>query len=144
MRTVEDITKLDVTQFLPQRPPFVLVDKLLQYDEATTAVKTHYRIPHDAPFVEGERFQTAGIMEHIAQSCATRIGYYDWLHENEIKIGVIGEVKDMKVYYHPKAGDELITVITPKSEIMGVLLATAVVKDPMMNLIATCTIKIAI
>lgn len=144
MKTVEDITKLDVTQFLPQRPPFVLVDRLLHYDGQTTSVKTHFRVAENTPFVDGGRLQAAGIMEHIAQSCAARIGYYDWLHDNDIKIGVIGEVKNMKIYYLPKAGDELVTSITPKSEIMGVLLATAVVKDPMMNLIATCSIKIAI
>ncbi len=144
MRTVEDITSLDVREFLPQQPPFVLVDRLMAYDEETTAVKTYLKVKDETAFVEEGRFQCAGLVEHIAQSCAARIGYYDWLHENPIKIGVIGEVKEMKVYYLPKTGDELYTVITPQSEVMGVLLATAVVKDSMMNLIARCSIKIAV
>lgn len=142
MEKTDDITTLDVRQFLPQQPPFVLIDKLLEYDAETTAVKTALKVKADMPFVENGAMAAAGLVEHIAQSCAARVGYYDWLHDIPVTIGVIGEVKQMKIYYSPRVGDEIFTVVTPKTEVMGVLLASAVVKDAMQNLIAICSIKI--
>lgn len=141
MEKTDDITTLDVRQFLPQQPPFVLIDKLLEYDAETTAVKTALKVKADTPFVENGAMVAAGLVEHIAQSCAARVGYYDWLHDIPVTIGVIGEVKQMKIYYSPRVGDEIFTVVTPKTEVMGVLLASAVVKDAMQNLIAMCNIK---
>lgn len=144
MKTVKDITLLDIRQFLPQQPPFILIDKLLHFDYKTTSVLTRLRITPSTPFVEESHFSAAGITENVAQSCAARVGFYDWLYDRPIRIGVIGEVKSLKIYYLPKTGDELLTLITPKAEALGILLAEAVVKDSTQNLIASCSMKIGL
>lgn len=139
-----DVKSLDVGEFLPQKPSFVLVGRLIDYDEETTSVRTSLKVTDDTAFVENGRFQCAGIAEHIAQSCAARKGFMDWLNGEPVKTGVVGEVKQMKVYYLPRVGDELFTDITPRSEFMGVLLAAAKVRDSVMNLIAECLIKVVV
>ena len=143
-RSSVDISTIDVLEFLPQRPPFVLIDKLISYSAQTTQVKTQFYIKEGGTFVDGGFFQPAGIMENIAQSCAARIGYCDWLFARPVKIGVIGAIKSMEVLELPKVGDTIITSITPKSEALGVLLAEAVVENQAGVVVAKCAIKIAV
>ena len=144
MRTIDDITTLDILVILPHRRPFVLIDRLESYDEATTAVTTSYTVPKDGVFVEDGIFRAEGIMENIAQSCAARIGFYDWLHELPVKPGVIGSVKGLSISCFPKAGERIFTHIIPKAEAMGVLLASAVVKTESGAVVAESQIKVAV
>lgn len=144
MRTIDDITTLDILAILPHRRPFVLIDRLESYDESTTSVTTSYRIPEDGVFVEDNIFKAEGLMENIAQSCAARIGFYDWLHELPVKPGVIGSVKGLSIASFPKVGEKIFTQITPKAEALGVLLASAQVKTESGTLVAECQIKVAV
>lgn len=144
MKKIEDISQLDILLFLPQRPPFVLVDRIVDFNYDTTATTTSLKLKADTTFVQNNQFQPAGIVENIAQTCAARIGFYDWLFDRPVRIGMIGEVKNMRISTLPVVGDELITTIVARSEVGGITLATAVVKDQLSNLIAQCEIKIAI
>ena len=144
MRTIEDITTLDILVILPHRRPFVLIDRLEHYDSETTSVITSYTVLQDGVFVEGGFFQAEGLMENIAQACAARIGFYDWLHELPVKPGVIGSVKGLNINQLPKAGEKIFTHITPKAEALGVLLAEAVVKSESGEIIAQSNIKVAV
>ena len=144
MRTIDDITTLDILTILPHRRPFLLIDNLVHYDPQTTQVRTSFQITEDSPFVQGGCLQAAGIMENIAQSCAARIGFYDWLNELPVKPGVIGAVKDLEIKSFPRVGQTITTYITPKAEAMGVLLAEATVKTSEGSVIAECSIKVAV
>ena len=144
MRKIDDITTLDILTILPHRRPFVLIDRLEAYDETSTSVTTSYTIPQDGVFVENNIFKAEGIMENIAQSCAARIGFFDWLHELPVKPGVIGSVKGLSIISFPKAGEKIFTYITPKAEALGVLLAEAKVKTESGEIIAECNIKVAV
>ena len=144
MRTIDDITTLDVSEILPHRPPFILIDRLIHYDNHTTCVKTSYTVPACGIMLEDGHLSTGGLIENIAQSCAARIGFYDWLHEIPVKAGVIGSIKGFKAFSHPESGQTIITSITPKAEALGVLMADAQVFLETGELVAECTLKVAV
>ena len=144
MRKIEDISALDIEIILPHRNPFLLIDKLIYYNSDTLAVKTSFLVKREGVFVSGDTLSAAGLLENIAQSCAAKIGFFDWLNELPVKPGVIGSVKNLKIHTYPKIGQLLITEITPVTEVLGVMLANAVVRSESGYSIAEATIKVAV
>src|ERR1700676_785962 len=63
----------NIIPLIPQKPPFVMVGKLLYIDETNT--RSSFRITNDNVFVKDNLFQEAGLLENIAQTAALRAGY---------------------------------------------------------------------
>lgn len=143
-KTLEELEQVKVAELLPQRPPFILIDKMIEYDETINATSTLFHIASDNPFLKEGFFQPSGMVENMAQTCAARIGYYDKLRNMPVRMGLIGGIKNLNVYQLPKSGDEITTHIVVKEDMLGVILASAKVLDHMMNLIADCELKIAL
>lgn len=123
-----DFTRIPILSILPQRPPFVFVDKLLHYDEVET--RTSFRIPADGLFVEDGRFRTAGLIEHMAQSAAARTGYVArYVLHIPVTIGYIGNVKKLKVFRHPEVGETLETSVIVRQDIFGITLTDIEVRS---------------
>lgn len=132
-------TQSSVLKYIPQRPPFVLVDELLHCDLERT--ETKFRVEKDNLFIEKEHFTETGILENIAQTCAVRLGY---LNRNQpVKIGMVGSVDNFELYSFPKIGDVLNTTIIVKTEIMNVVLleANVVCND---QKVAFCNMKVVL
>lgn len=123
MRKIEEIT---LDELLPQRPPFVMIDRLVSCD-AVFAV-TELSIRKDNIFVEDERLTSSGLIENIAQTCAARIGYINLNNGGTVKIGVIGSISNLNIVRTPKVGEKLITTIELISEVMQMTLVEAVVR----------------
>lgn len=119
MREMKDIPLKDL---IPQRPPFVMIDRLLSCDATTTT--TDLKVLEDNIFVVDGRLSAEGLMENIAQTCAARIGY---LNES-MKIGVIGAVSNFEIYRTPEIGDLIITTIEVLEEMFQITLVKAVIK----------------
>ncbi|MBR6424061.1 MAG: pseudouridylate synthase [Bacteroidales bacterium] len=135
------LDQIPIEYLLPQRPPFVFVDHLLHYDETYT--RTSFRIPEQGVFVENGRFATGGLVEHMAQSSAARVGYIArYILHIPVTIGYIGSVRKLKVYRHPVPGDLLETTVIFREDIFGITLTDIEVrcKD---ELIATAAMKTA-
>jgi predicted hotdog family 3-hydroxylacyl-ACP dehydratase len=143
-KTAEELEQVKVEELLPQRPPFIMIEKLIEYDEELNVTSTMYHIASDNPFVKDGVFQPSGIVENMAQTCAARIGYYDKLRNMPVRVGLIGGIKNLNVYQLPKTGDEITTHIVIKEDMLGVILASAKVLDHMLNLMADCELKIAL
>ena len=58
---------------IPQKPPFVMVDKLFSVTETTTT--TGFTIQADNIFVKDGVFKDPGLVENIAQTAAASAGY---------------------------------------------------------------------
>ncbi len=110
----------NIQDLIPQRPPFVMVDKLLSFSETTTS--TSFSIKTDNIFIENEEFKEPGLVENIAQTAAARAGYISKTENKPVAVGYIGAVNNLEVYYLPKPGDELITEIAIKNQIFDVTL----------------------
>ena len=119
MSAFEDIP---LKELIPQRPPFVMIDKLLSCDTTTTT--TALKVREDNIFVVDGRFSAEGLMENIAQTCAARIGYFN----ESMKIGVIGAVTNFEIFQTPKVGDLIKTTIEVLEEMFQITLVKAVVR----------------
>ena len=83
-----------IEDLIPQRPPFVFIDKVSEVAE--DSMHCIFEVKEGGIFCEKGFLREAGIMEHIAQSAAAHIGYYS---TEETRISVIGSVKDFSVFY---------------------------------------------
>ena len=123
MRKIEDIT---LSELLPQRPPFVMIDRLLSCDEVFAL--TELTVRKDNIFVEDKRLTSSGLIENIAQTCAARIGYLNLNAGGTVKIGVIGAISNIDIVRTPKVGEKLETTIELISEVFQMTLVEAVIR----------------
>ena len=137
-----ELKDIDIREIIPQRPPFRMVDRLLSYDKTVSEATLLLR--PDNIFLD-DTFQTAGIVEHIAQTCAARIGYYNkYILHRDIVIGYIGAIRQLDVKRPPSVGEELLTRIEVLSSAFGMTLVSAVVSTSQGELIADGEVKIAL
>jgi len=115
MMLVENIQDL-----IPQRPPFVMVDKALSFNE--TGFSTGFRIKADNIFTEDGLFREPGLVENIAQTAAARAGYVSKAESRPVQVGYLGAINNLEIFSLPKTGDELITEITIENQIFDVTL----------------------
>ena len=132
----------NVEDLLPQRRPFVLIDELA--DCTPEATVTHLRVREDNPFCAEGRLQAPGIVENIAQTCAARIGYLNKCNREEVKIGVIGAIRNLTIEQLPPVGERLTTRIEVTSEVLALTLVQASVRNGKGEILATCEMKIAV
>lgn len=97
----------DVTDLLPQKYPFKMVDKLLLSDEQN--IITSFIILKENVLVDEHFFTEGGMIENMAQSAAAGTGYFFSKQAKEIPIGYIGAVKHVKIFRRPGPGDEIRT-----------------------------------
>lgn len=131
----------NIQELIPQRPPFVMVDKVLSFSE--TGFSTGFNIKADNIFTENGLFCEPGLVENIAQTAAARAGYVSKAESQPVQVGYIGAVNNLEVYALPKTGDELITEITIENQIFDVTLISGKITCNN-ETIAQCKMKIFI
>ena len=118
-----------------------MVDRLTDYSETQSSCSLTIR--PDNVFCEDGEFAAAGLIEHIAQTCAARLGYYNkYILKTGVRLGFIGEVKDLSIVRLPREGETLDTTIVVMQEIFDVTLVSAEVRVGT-ETIATTRLKIA-
>ncbi len=120
------LTEIPVTELLPQRPPFVMIDCLTGFSETTT--ETRLTVRDDNVLVQDGRLSVYGLVENIAQTCAARLGYASYILHKPVRIGFIGAVRGCKIKRLPLVGEMLETRIEVKEEIFGLTLVDAEVR----------------
>ena len=126
---------------IPQRPPIVMVDSFFGIEENCSY--SGLTITSDNIFCEAGKLQEPGIIEHIAQSAAARIGFIYTRQGAQVPLGFIGSVDKLKIYNLPEVGIKLFTEITVVQEVFDITLVSAQVKADE-ELIAECRMKIFI
>lgn len=133
--------QIPIEYLLPQRPPFVFVDRLVHYGEDCT--RTSFRIPEQGLFVENGLFATGGLVEHMAQSGAARAGYIArYIQHIPVTVGYIGSVRRLRVFRHPAAGETLETSVYFRENVFDITLTDVEVRCGE-ELIAAASIKTA-
>ena len=115
-----------VESLLPQKFPFVMVDKLYSYTE--TSLTSGFTIQENAVFFQNGYFVEAGIIEHMAQSVALHTGYQFFLRQETAPTGYIGSIKDIEIKHLPKLNDEIQTTVSILQEFGGITLVDVVSK----------------
>jgi len=118
----ENVVLIDL---IPQKYPFVMVDKLLHYSDKN--VVSGLTITDDNIFSNNQYFTEPGLIEHMAQTVALYTGYQYYLLQKPAPTGYIGSIKSVEILKLPKLKDQLITKATILHEIMGVTLVHIVV-----------------
>jgi predicted hotdog family 3-hydroxylacyl-ACP dehydratase len=133
------ILEENIQALIPQRPPFVMIDKLLYSGETIT--RTSFLITEENIFLENGEFCEAGLIENIAQTAASRAGYISRLENKTVSAGYIAAVKNLGITCLPKINDELITEIKIENQVFDFMLISGCVycKD---KIVATCEMKV--
>ncbi len=127
-----------VNDLIPQKAPFVMVDKLFYFSE--NKVVSGFTISEDNIFTFQSLFTASGLIENMAQTVALFTGYQYFLKNEPAPTGYIGAIKKVEIQEFPKVGDQLKTSVTILHEIMGVTLVNSQVECNG-NVIATSEMK---
>lgn len=137
-----DFRSIPIGSILPQQPPFRFVDRLESYTEEVTEVS--FTVREGTLLVEDGQLSAAGVMEHMAQASAARVGYVTvYILHKPVSIGFIGQVKKFVLHRLPRLGEEIHTRVYLKQEIFGISLADLEVRSGE-ELLATATLKTAL
>lgn len=131
--------KSQVTDYIPQKSPMVMVDGLL--DHTSVSCTSCFSIETKNIFCKNGLFHEPGLIENIAQTAALHSGYMAKKQNTEIKKGFIGAVKRLKIYELAKVNDTLTTTISILNQVMN----AAIVKGEVHvdnKLIAVCEMSI--
>ena len=131
----------NIIPLIPQKHPFVMIDKLFYSDEKNTC--SGFKIQSDNIFVEEGVFREPGLVENIAQTAAVRAGYIAQQANVPVPIGYIGAIKNLEIFSLPKVNDELETEITIENQIFDVTIISGRIKCKN-NILAQCEMKIFI
>jgi hypothetical protein len=131
----------DILELLPQREPFLMVDVL--YGSTVAECRTGFNICPGNIFCDGTIFSAEGVIEHMAQSCSVLLGYNAVGNSSPVPVGYIGEIKQFRLYLHPRCGQSLSTSVSMDKELGGIRLMSA--RTRVKNcLIGECRMKLSV
>jgi len=133
----------DVHSIIPQREPFVMIDRFFSETVNEKSGTSALKITEANIFVENGVFTEPGLIENIAQTAAARIGYICKIENRPVPIGYIGAVQNLEILALPKTSDEIKTEIAIKNEIFNVTIISGKITCEG-NLMAQCEMKIFI
>jgi len=136
-----DFKTVPIADLIPQRPPFVMVDRVVSCDK-TDAV-TELTIREDNVFLDEQVFSPAGIIENMAQACAARMGCISMMNKGCVKIGYIGDIRSCSIFRQPRSQELLSTRVHVLEEVFNLTLAEVTTKIGD-EVIATALMKIAL
>ena len=140
--TEDFLRNIDVRDLLPQRDPFVMIDRLTHFDMNTST--TELVVSQSKIFVDNGRFSPCGMMENMAQTCAARLGFYNkYILKKEVQVGFIGAVRNYVIEELAPVGSTISTTVDIIEEVFGMTLAQARVKCGG-KVIATAEIKLSV
>lgn len=114
------IDKKNILEIIPQRPPMVMIDHLVSCTEKEAM--TDLTIREQNIFCDGGVFSEAGLIENIAQTAAAQVGYICKEKNVPVPVGFIGALKNLEIFFFPKAGEKITTSIRIENEVMGITL----------------------
>ncbi|TDO83800.1 3-hydroxymyristoyl/3-hydroxydecanoyl-(acyl carrier protein) dehydratase [Flavobacterium chryseum] len=118
------LEKNAVENLLPQKFPFVMVDKMYSFTEASLV--SGLQIQEDNIFFDNNTFLEAGLIEHMAQSVALHTGYEFFLRKETAPTGYIGSIKEIEIKRLPKINDTIQSTVTILQEFAGITLVNIV------------------
>lgn len=127
--------------YIPQRPPFVMVDNLLFADEEIA--RTNFTVAAENIFSEDGHFSEAGMLENIAQTAAAGAGYMAIKNKNAVAVGYIAAVKNFEIFFLPEINNVLTTETTKKEIVFNMIVVSGKVWSNA-ALAAQCELKFVV
>jgi predicted hotdog family 3-hydroxylacyl-ACP dehydratase len=130
-----------ILHWIPQRPPFVMIDRLIVADEKSS--RSEFEVPAGNIFVREGRFTEPGLIENIAQTAAAGIGYICSRQQRSTPIGYIAAIQDLEIRGLPAVNERIQTEVVEVTELVSVRIVTGTVSGSQ-GWIARCSMKIFI
>ncbi|MES2761672.1 MAG: 3-hydroxyacyl-ACP dehydratase [Bacteroidota bacterium] len=128
-----------ILNYIPQRQPIVLISRIYKCDE--TSVITGFDIVDEHLLTQNGILTESGIIENMAQTAASMAGYEAVVKQSQPRVGFIANIKNLTIHYLPKSGNEILTEVSTKTQVMNVSIieAKSFCND---QLVASCEMKI--
>ena len=110
---------MDIKSLIPQREPIIMIDKIISHSNEKTS--TSLTIKETNIFVEADIFQSSGLIEHIAQSSAARMGMQTIKKGKKPLLGYIASIKNMMINRLPKVEETILTEIIITNQINNII-----------------------
>lgn len=104
---------LPLAHFMPHRPPMLLVDAAIAWDEETlTCVRT---VAADDPFLDSGALPAIAVLESLAQAIAAQRGLIGVARGEPVRPGVLVGCRDVTLHVDTvSVGETLSLVVTPR------------------------------
>ncbi|PSK92142.1 3-hydroxyacyl-ACP dehydratase [Taibaiella chishuiensis] len=112
-------------KYIPQGPPFVMIDELLRTGDTETL--TAFTVREGHLFVDNGHFTEPGLMENMAQTAAAGMGKKAEDNQEPVRVGFIGAIKNWQLHRLPVIGDTLNTRISVLHQVMNAHIVQAVI-----------------
>ena len=132
---------MDIKLVIPQREPIIMIDEIVNHSDEKTS--TSLTIKETNIFVEENIFQSSGLIEHIAQSSAARMGMQTTEEGKKPLLGYIASIKNMMINRLPKIGETILTDIINTNQINNIIVIKGESKVDNM-VVSSCELKVYI
>jgi predicted hotdog family 3-hydroxylacyl-ACP dehydratase len=113
----------EIVNYIPQRPPMVMIDKILSANDGTT--RSGFTVTAECIFVDKGVFTESGLVENMAQTAAAGVGYSCKKENKPVPIGFIASIKNLQVLQLPPLGTELETEVSIVNEVLDITIVNA-------------------
>jgi len=103
------ITKQKIEDFIPQRPPFVMIDNLV--DASEEMFKSDFKVVSGNIFLDNGYLREFALIENIAQTSSVGLALTKKLMGTKKPDGYLGGISKLKLYELPKVNDTIYTVV---------------------------------
>jgi len=103
------ITKEKIENYIPQRPPFVMIDNLVEASEVI--FKSDFKIVEGNIFLDNNYLREFALIENIAQTSSVGLAITKKFIGTKKLDGYLGGISKLKLYEVPKLNDTISTVI---------------------------------
>jgi predicted hotdog family 3-hydroxylacyl-ACP dehydratase len=134
------MSELKITDYIPQRPPIVMIDGVEEIMDA--GVTSTFKVRSEHLFCNKGFLSTAGIIENIAQTAAFLAGY---LYKNagaDVPLGFISSIKSLEVRQHPTTGQVISTKLEKLQDVLDFSIFQGRVFGENQVLVAQCELRI--
>ena len=132
---------MDIKSVIPQREPIIMIDEIVNHSDEKTS--TSLTIKDTNIFVEENIFQSSGLIEHIAQSSAVRMGIQTTEEGKQPLLGYIASVKNMMIKRLPEVGETILTEIVITNQINNIIVVKGESKVDNI-VVSSCELKVFI
>jgi len=107
-----DISKINISNFLPHRDPMLMVSSVLEIDD--DSVSTQFHISENCVFLKDGKLSETGLIENAAQAASGVVGQ-SFFDKDDLEgkgnklVGYISAIKKVEIFGSPKAGETIIT-----------------------------------
>ncbi|MFN6945329.1 MAG: hypothetical protein ACK4ND_10300 [Cytophagaceae bacterium] len=132
----------ELLPYIPQRPPFVMVDKI--YEKGNNFLVSGLTIEPGNIMVEEGKFKEGGLVENMAQTAGLFAGTKFIDNNLPVPVGYIAGIKNLVVDKLPLSGEEIFTKTTLTNELLNIQVVVAEVFNEQQEKIAHCELRIFI